>query len=166
MEILFICNLIAGLLIAIFSFVFCYFDIKYRHVPVILFNGIFSILFIWFGLEYALLMMTDSLTYGIIVGTALGLPFLVWYFGKGKFGAVDARWISLIMLLIPLLYYQLTFIIVLYATTLIIVFISKYITKSYDQLDTNGEQKYAPEMVAILSAYIITLCLIGLFYLL
>ena len=93
--------------------------------------------------------------------TALGLPFLLWYFGKGKFGAIDARWMSIIMLLIPSLYYQFLFVLVLIITTLLVVFVSKFVTKTYNTFDENGEQRYAPEMVAIFLAYIMTLCLVA-----
>lgn len=161
MEFLVICNLIAGLLICIFSLIFCYCDIVKRRVSLSLFNGIFCILLAWFALEYIWLMLTVNLTYIIMLITALGLPFLLWYFGKGKFGAVDARWISIIMLLVPSLYYQLLFITVLVITTLFVIFISKFVTKTYDTFDENGEQRYAPEMVAIFLAYIISLCLVA-----
>ena len=161
MEILFICNLFAGLLICIFSLIFCYCDIVKRRVSVSLFNGIFCILLAWFALEYIWLMLTVHFIYVIMLVTALGLPFLLWYFGKGKFGAIDARWISIIMLLIPSLYYQFLFVLVLIITTLLVVFVSKFVTKTYNTFDGNGEQRYAPEMVAIFLAYIITLCLVA-----
>lgn len=164
MEILFICNLIAGLLICIFSLIFCYCDINKRRVSLSLFNGIFCILLAWFALEYIWLMLTVNVTYVIMLITALGLPFLLWYFGKGKFGAVDARWISIIMLLVPVLYYQLLFISVLIVTTLFVIFISKFVTKTYNTFDKNGEQRYAPEMIAIMLSYVITLIVMGLLF--
>lgn len=109
-------------------------------------------------------MLTDSFVYGLIVATAFGLPFLLWYFAKGKFGAVDARWMSIIMLPVPSLYYQFLFVLILIITTLVVVFVSKFVTKTYNTFDKNGEQRYAPEMIAIMLSYVITLIVMGLLF--
>lgn len=125
-----------------------YFDIKYRDVPVKFFNITAVIL-------YALIIGLYCINGWFIVPiiTALILPFLLWFFSKGKYGAIDARLMTIVLLMIPSLYWQMFYLVVLVIVTLIMWIITKYITKSYNTTTSDGGLRYIPQVVSILISF-------------
>lgn len=137
--------------------VFSYFDIKYREIPMktvkwlpifygvslVIFYGCFCICLIYNVLNAHVVSIILPLI------TAVLLPFLLWFFGRGKVGAVDSRIMTMVMLVVPNLYFQMIFLLALCVITLIMFVITKYLTKSYAETTVDGEQKYIPQMVSI-----------------
>lgn len=137
--------------------VFSYFDIKYREIPMktvkwlpifygvslVIFYGCFCLCLIYNILN------AHPITVILPVITAVLLPFLLWFFGRGKVGAIDSRIMTMVMLIVPNLYFQMFFIVVLCVITLIMFVITKHFTKSYDETTPDGERKYIPQMVSI-----------------
>ena len=156
MDILFLQMIQAIVLLSIMG-VFGYFDIKYREIPMktvkwlpvfygvslSIFYGCFCICLIHNILN------AHPITVILPVITAVLLPFLLWFFGKGKVGAIDSRIMTMVMLVVPNLYFQMIFLAVLCVITLIMFVGTKYLTKSYDDTTSDGEQKYIPQMVSI-----------------
>ena len=137
--------------------VFSYFDVKYREIPMktvkwlpvfygvslTIFYGCFCLCLIYNILN------AHPISTILPVITAVLLPFLLWFFGKGKVGAIDSRIMTMVMLVIPNLYFHMIFLTVLCVITVIMFVITKYLTKSYGDTTSDGEQKYIPQMVSI-----------------
>ena len=156
MDILFL-QIIQVIVVLSLIGVFSYFDIKYREIPMKtvkwlpIFYGVS--LAIFYGC-FCLCLIYNLLNAHLIptilpVITAVLLPFLLWFFGKGKIGSIDSRIMTMVMLVVPNLYFQMIFLAVLCVITLIMFVITKYFTKSYSDIMSDGEQKYIPQMVSI-----------------
>ena len=156
MDILFL-QIIQAIVVLSIIGVFSYFDIKYREIPMKtvkwlpIFYGVS--LAIFYGC-FCLCLIYNLLNAHVILAilpviTAVLLPFLLWCFGKGKIGAIDSRIMTMVMLVVPNLYFQMIFLVVLCVSTLIMFIGTKYFTKSYDDITSDGEQKYIPQMVSI-----------------
>lgn len=137
--------------------VFSYFDIKYREIPM----ETVKWLPVFYGVSLAIfyscfciclihnILNAHPITVILPIITAALLPFLLWFFGRGKVGAIDSRIMTMVMLVVPNLYFQMFFIVALCVITLIMFVITKYLTKSYDVTTPDGERKYIPQMVSI-----------------
>ena len=154
MDILFLQSIQAIVLLSIMG-VFGYFDIKYREIPM----KTVKWLPVFYGVSLSIFYGCICLIHNILnahpitvilpIITAALLPFLLWFFGRGKVGAIDSRIMTMVMLVVPNLYFQMIFLVVLCVITLIMCVGTKYLTKSYDDTTSDGEQKYIPQMVSI-----------------
>lgn len=137
--------------------VFCYYDIKYREIPMKTVTWLpifYGLALVVFYSCFVLCLIYNILTMPFIavilpVITAVLLPFLWWFFAKGKVGAIDSRIMTMVMLTVPNLYFQMFFVILLIVVTLIMFLITKYLTKSYNKTTPDGEQRYIPQLVSI-----------------
>jgi len=127
-----------------------YFDIKYRCVPIKFFNWTMIILYLLIIVLYCIIGW-----FVIPIITALVLPFLLWFFSKGKYGAIDARLMMIVLLVIPSLVWQIFYLGVLVVITLSMWVITNYITKSYTEITSDGEMKCIPQVVSILISFVI-----------
>jgi hypothetical protein len=138
-----IINALVCLILGIFSIE----DVKYRCVNVRIFNG-----FYFTSLVILTCLNIYLYRWGCLLAVLLAFisPFLLWFFNKSKFGAVDARSITLCLLICASsLYLQLLYMILLFMITLICFLISKFVTKSYDKVGKEGGKMMIPELVPI-----------------
>lgn len=156
MDIVFLSIIQAITLLCIIG-VFCYYDIKFREIPMKTVKWLPIFYAVSLAIFYGCFMLCTIHTLVIDANflvvipiiTAAILPFLLWFFAKGKIGAIDSRIMMMTMLTVPNLYFQMFFVILLAVVTLIMFIVTKYLTKSYDKTTTDGEQRYIPQMVSL-----------------